>query len=60
VVGLLIGAVAFGLSLSRDRIYGQDLSDLEYVAAIVSDPSLVDMTSPSETIAPQPVSEPQP
>lgn len=38
VVGLLIGAVAFGLSLSRDRLYGQDLSDLEYLAAIVSDP----------------------
>jgi biopolymer transport protein ExbB/TolQ len=38
VVGLLIGAVAFGLSLSRDRMYGQDLSDLEYVTAIVSDP----------------------
>jgi biopolymer transport protein ExbB/TolQ len=38
VVGLLIGAVAFALSLSRDRMYGQDLSDLEYVAAVVSDP----------------------
>jgi biopolymer transport protein ExbB/TolQ len=38
VVGLLIGAVAFGVSLSRDRMYNQDLSDLEYVAAIVSDP----------------------
>jgi biopolymer transport protein ExbB/TolQ len=38
VVGLLIGAVAFGLSLSRDRMYGQDLSDLEYVAAALSDP----------------------
>ncbi len=38
VVGLLIGAVAFGLSLSRDRMYGQDLSDLQYVAAILSDP----------------------
>ena len=38
VVGLLIGAVAFGLSLSRDRMYGQDLSDLEYIAAIISDP----------------------
>lgn len=37
VIGLLIGAVAFGLSLSRDRMYGQDLSDLEYLAAIVSD-----------------------
>jgi biopolymer transport protein ExbB/TolQ len=41
VVGLLIGAVAFGLSLSRDRMYGQDLSDLEYVAAVVSDPEPV-------------------
>jgi biopolymer transport protein ExbB/TolQ len=38
VVGLLIGAVAFALSLSRDRMYGQDLSDIEYVAAIVNDP----------------------
>jgi biopolymer transport protein ExbB/TolQ len=38
VVGLLIGAVAFAISLSRDRIYGQDLSDLQYVAAVVDDP----------------------
>ena len=37
VVGLLVGAVAFAISLSRDRLYGQDLSDLQYVAAIVSD-----------------------
>jgi biopolymer transport protein ExbB/TolQ len=32
VIGLLIGAVAFGISLIRDRLYGQDLSDLEFVA----------------------------
>jgi biopolymer transport protein ExbB/TolQ len=38
VVGLLVGAVAFGLSLSRDNMYGQDLSDLEYVAAMLNDP----------------------
>lgn len=38
VVGLLIGAVAFGLSLSRDRMYSQDLSDLQYVAAVIDDP----------------------
>jgi biopolymer transport protein ExbB/TolQ len=38
VVGLMVGAVAFGLSLSRDRMYGQDLSDLQYVAAAISDP----------------------
>jgi biopolymer transport protein ExbB/TolQ len=37
VVGLLIGAVAFALSLTRDRMYGQDLSDLQYVAAVISD-----------------------
>lgn len=41
VVGLLIGAVAFAISLSRDRMYGQDLSDLEYLAAIISDPEPV-------------------
>jgi biopolymer transport protein ExbB/TolQ len=33
VVGLLIGAVAFAISLVRDRLYAQDLSDLEYVVA---------------------------
>jgi biopolymer transport protein ExbB/TolQ len=38
VVGLLIGAVAFALSLLRDRMYGQDLSDLQYLAAVVNDP----------------------
>ncbi|MCW2757442.1 MAG: hypothetical protein JWO46_1188 [Nocardioidaceae bacterium] len=37
VLGLLIGVVAFGLSLFRDRIYGQDFSDLEYVAAVLTD-----------------------
>jgi biopolymer transport protein ExbB/TolQ len=38
VIGLLIGAVAFALSLTRDRMYSQDLSDLEYVAAVINDP----------------------
>ena len=33
VLGLLIGAIAFSISLVRDRLYAQDLSDLEYVAA---------------------------
>lgn len=36
VLGLLIGAVAFGISLVRDRLYGQDLSDLEFVAATLA------------------------
>ncbi len=38
VVGLMVGAVAFALSLSRDRMYGQDLSDLQYLAAVINDP----------------------
>lgn len=37
VLGLLIGAVAYALSLARDRMYSQDLSDLQYLAAVVSD-----------------------
>jgi biopolymer transport protein ExbB/TolQ len=35
VLGLMIGAIAFGISLVRDRLYAQDLSDLEFVAASV-------------------------
>lgn len=37
VLGLLIGAVAFALALWRDRLYGQDYSDLEYVAAVLTE-----------------------
>jgi biopolymer transport protein ExbB/TolQ len=37
VLGLLVGGVAFAVTLYRDRIYGQDLSDLEYVAAVLTD-----------------------
>jgi biopolymer transport protein ExbB/TolQ len=35
VLGLLIGAVAFAISLVRDRLYAQDLSDLEFVASVL-------------------------
>jgi biopolymer transport protein ExbB/TolQ len=54
VVGLLIGAVAFGLSLSRDRMYSQDLSDLQYLAAVVSDPRPIggNSSSPSPPTPP--------
>ncbi len=38
VAGLLVGAVAFAISLVRDRIYGEDYSDLEYVAASLTAP----------------------
>jgi biopolymer transport protein ExbB/TolQ len=33
VLGLFVGATAFAVSLVRDRLYAQDLSDLEAVAA---------------------------
>ncbi len=33
VVGLLTGAIAFSVSLVRDRIYAQDFSDVEFAAA---------------------------
>jgi biopolymer transport protein ExbB/TolQ len=36
VLGILIGVVAFALSLVRERLYGQDYSDLEFVAAILT------------------------
>jgi biopolymer transport protein ExbB/TolQ len=39
VLGLVIGAVAFAISLVRDRLYGQDLSDLEFVVATLEAPS---------------------
>jgi biopolymer transport protein ExbB/TolQ len=45
VLGLLIGAIAFGLSLYRDRMYGQDLSDLEYVAAVLTADAVAEPTS---------------
>jgi len=38
VVGLLTGAVAFAVSLLRDRIYAHDYSDLEYAAARLATP----------------------
>jgi len=56
VVGLLIGAVAFGLSLSRDRLYSQDLSDLQYLAAVISDPRPIGGNSSSPS-PPTPATE---
>jgi len=38
IAGLLIGAVAFAISLVRDRLYAQDYSDVEYLAAALSAP----------------------
>ena len=36
VAGLLTGAIAFSVSLVRDRLYAQDYSDVEYAAANLS------------------------
>jgi biopolymer transport protein ExbB/TolQ len=51
VLGLLIGGVAFAVTLYRDRIYGQDLSDLEYVAAVLTDEAVAEPspTTPDST-----------
>jgi biopolymer transport protein ExbB/TolQ len=51
VLGLLVGAVAFAISLYRDRMYSQDLSDLQYLAAILTGPA---------PAAPRPQPDPQP
>lgn len=37
VLGLIIGVIALALSLFRERMYGQDFSDLEFIAAILTD-----------------------
>ncbi len=37
VTGLLIGMIAFAVSMVRDRLYSQDFSDVEYVAAALSE-----------------------
>jgi biopolymer transport protein ExbB/TolQ len=47
VLGILIGVLALALSLFRERLYGQDFSDLEYVAAILTDDG-----SAAESISP--------
>lgn len=64
VLGLLVGVAAFGLSLYRDRIYSQSLSDLEYVASVLTaerddlpelpEPSM----KPTPAPAPKPAGEP--
>lgn len=37
VIGLLTGAIAYGVALVRDRLYAQDLSDLEFIAATLAE-----------------------
>jgi biopolymer transport protein ExbB/TolQ len=40
VAGLLIGGIAFAISLVRDRLYAQDYSDVEFIAARLTTPSI--------------------
>lgn len=49
VTGLLVGAVAFLISLVRDRLYSQDYSDVQYVAATLTggDTAIVPAPYPS-------------
>jgi biopolymer transport protein ExbB/TolQ len=42
VTGLLVGALAFSVSLIRDRLYGQDYSDVQYVAATLTGTTAID------------------
>ncbi len=52
VIGILVGMIAFILSLVRDRLYAQDHSDLEYVAAVLFDQDHpVHETLPSAVVA---------
>lgn len=41
ILGLLVGAIAFAISLVRDRLYSQDFSDLEYLAAAITPSSSI-------------------
>lgn len=36
VTGLMIGALAFAISLIRERLYGQDYSDVQYIASVLT------------------------
>lgn len=61
VLGILIGVLALALSLIRERLYGQDFSDLEYIAAILTDDgsSVSGATqAPAHSRAPAPAAAP--
>lgn len=51
VAGLLIGAFAFAISLVRDRLYAQDYSDVEYVAAGLTAPGVDSAPLPHSHLA---------
>ena len=53
VTGLLVGAVAYAVSLVRNRLYDQDYSDVEYVAAALA-PAAVHTAVPAQSAPPPP------
>ena len=64
VAGLLVGAIAYGISLVRDRLYGQDFSDLEYIASALAPGAVLPRatatsTQPASLATPAPA-KPQP
>lgn len=52
VTGLLVGAVAYAVSLVRNRLYDQDYSDVEYLAAVLA--PAPDGGEPARSAAPPP------
>jgi biopolymer transport protein ExbB/TolQ len=52
VVGLLVGTVAFGLTLARTRMYTEDLADLEQGAEVLLPPAPV--APPRSSVIPAP------
>lgn len=53
VAGILVGMIAFAVSLVRDRLYAQDFSDVEYVAAALGDlqtPPAIHATQPHAAV----------
>jgi biopolymer transport protein ExbB/TolQ len=54
VVGILVGAIAFAISLVRDRLYGQDYSDVEYIAATLTADTTAGTRPSSASAAPAP------
>ena len=53
VAGLMVGAFAFGISLIRDRLYGQDFTDVEFIAT-----RLMPVLQPAAPQAPVPAPHP--
>jgi biopolymer transport protein ExbB/TolQ len=54
VVGLLVGTVAFGLTLARTRMYTEDLADLERGAEVLLPPAPAAPPRPSTVPTPAP------